>query len=59
MSTDTLFVAVMGVTGSGKSTFISKATGHEIPIGQGLESCKNTTTSSTIRELIQDQVQLL
>ncbi|KFZ01546.1 hypothetical protein V500_00723 [Pseudogymnoascus sp. VKM F-4518 (FW-2643)] len=33
-----LFIAVMGVTGSGKSTFISKCTGHDVGIGHSLKS---------------------
>jgi Fe-S cluster assembly ATPase SufC len=32
--------AVMGTTGSGKSTFIQKASGHQnVPVGHGLKSC--------------------
>lgn len=35
------FIAVMGVTGAGKSTFIQWASrSDEIQIGHGLESCK-------------------
>ena len=35
-----VFIAVMGVTGSGKSTFIRTATGDEtIPIGMSMKSC--------------------
>ncbi|KAG1809655.1 P-loop containing nucleoside triphosphate hydrolase protein, partial [Suillus subaureus] len=29
----------MGATGSGKSTFINKASGSNLPVGHGLESC--------------------
>lgn len=37
------FIAVMGVTGAGKSTFIKWASGSsEIEIGHGLNSCKST-----------------
>ena len=35
-----VYVAVMGVTGAGKSTFIEKLTGKEVNIGHGLFSCK-------------------
>jgi len=34
------FIAVMGVTGAGKSTFIQSASGDDsVVIGDGLESC--------------------
>ncbi|KAF3921570.1 hypothetical protein AA313_de0203902 [Arthrobotrys entomopaga] len=35
-----IVIAVMGVTGSGKSTFIATLTGRPIEIGHGLQSCK-------------------
>jgi ABC-type lipoprotein export system ATPase subunit len=39
--TPRIILAVMGVTGSGKSTFIQTASGLEgIDIGQDLKSCK-------------------
>ena len=39
-------VAVMGTTGSGKSTFIQKATGsHDVIIGHNLKSCTRLLTS--------------
>ena len=34
-------IAVMGLTGSGKSTFISKLVGDEVVIGHQLESCES------------------
>ena len=35
-----VFIAVMGVTGSGKSTFIQTATGDDsVPIGMSMKSC--------------------
>jgi hypothetical protein len=40
-STD-VFIAVMGVTGVGKSTLISLCTSQEVKIGHGLSSCKNS-----------------
>lgn len=37
---DAVIFAVMGTTGSGKSTFIQKASGRQdVPIGHKLESC--------------------
>ncbi|KAK2013809.1 hypothetical protein LZ32DRAFT_675564 [Colletotrichum eremochloae] len=39
-----IIIAVMGVTGSGKSTFISQLTGQEVPIGHGLRSLTAITT---------------
>lgn len=41
MSSPHIFIAVIGVTGAGKTSFISKATGREdLAIGHGIESCK-------------------
>lgn len=34
-----IFIPVMGVTGAGKSTFISLCTKESVPIGHELESC--------------------
>lgn len=34
-----IYIAVMGVTGAGKSTFISHCTEAEVPVGHNLESC--------------------
>lgn len=39
------FFLVMGMTGSGKSTFISRCTGEDVDIGHGLYSCKSTRTT--------------
>ncbi|KAJ5746809.1 hypothetical protein N7520_011991 [Penicillium odoratum] len=36
---DAIFIAVMGVTGAGKSTLISQCTGQDVHIGHGLLSC--------------------
>ncbi|KAM0340585.1 hypothetical protein ACHAPU_010422 [Fusarium lateritium] len=41
------FIAIMGPTGSGKSTFISKLVEDDVAIGQQLESC--TTLIKTFR----------
>jgi GTP-binding protein EngB required for normal cell division len=38
-STD-VFIAVMGVTGAGKSSFISKCCGQDIPVGHTLQACE-------------------
>ncbi|CAM1505055.1 Fc.00g106920.m01.CDS01 [Cosmosporella sp. VM-42] len=34
-----IFVAIMGMTGTGKSTFISLCTGEDVLVGHSLESC--------------------
>ena len=34
-----VFIAIMGVTGSGKSTFIAHCTEKELEIGHGLQGC--------------------
>jgi hypothetical protein len=36
-----IVVAIFGLTGTGKSSFISKLTGREVKIGHGLESCED------------------
>lgn len=38
---DDIVIAVMGVTGSGKSTFIQYFTEEPLHIGHSLESCKD------------------
>lgn len=38
-SLDETWIAVMGVTGAGKSRFISACTGQDVRIGHSLESC--------------------
>ena len=40
-SLDEIWIAVMGVTGAGKSRFISACTGKDVKIGHSLESCKS------------------
>jgi ABC-type lipoprotein export system ATPase subunit len=32
-------IAIMGMTGSGKSTFISLCTGKDVPVGHELQAC--------------------
>ncbi|KAG1840188.1 hypothetical protein DFJ58DRAFT_748827 [Suillus subalutaceus] len=39
-------IAVMGATGSGKSTFINKASGSNLPVGHGLDSCTSEVQTS-------------
>jgi adenylate kinase family enzyme len=38
-------IVVLGVTGSGKSTFISTLTEHDTGISHGLTSCEYSTES--------------
>lgn len=38
---DEILIAVMGITGSGKSTFISHCTEDEVPVGNHLQSRKS------------------
>lgn len=40
LSNNNIVIAVFGLTGSGKSTFISKLTGKDVEIGHGLQSCE-------------------
>ena len=40
-----LAIAVMGLTGSGKSTFINLLVDQEVTIGHGLVSCKRLLRS--------------
>ncbi|KAI5989619.1 P-loop containing nucleoside triphosphate hydrolase protein [Pisolithus orientalis] len=42
----TVYVVVMGPTGSGKTTFINLASGSELRTGSGLESCTNEVQTS-------------
>lgn len=35
-----VYIALMGLTGAGKSTFISHFTEEKVVIGHGIESCK-------------------
>jgi hypothetical protein len=39
-SKNDIIIAVMGVTGAGKSTFISLLSDEKIEIGHGLKSCE-------------------
>ncbi|KAI3324519.1 hypothetical protein HD806DRAFT_492854 [Xylariaceae sp. AK1471] len=40
-SIEDVFLVVVGVTGTGKSTFVSRCAGQQAKIGDSLESCKN------------------
>jgi signal recognition particle GTPase len=42
-SNDDIAILIMGVTGSGKSSFISRFTDDDVKIGHSLESCKILT----------------
>ncbi|ESU09766.1 hypothetical protein FGSG_03450 [Fusarium graminearum PH-1] len=42
------FFLVMGLTGAGKSTFISNCTGHNVVVGHGLYSCTNSIDISNV-----------
>ncbi|KEZ40817.1 hypothetical protein SAPIO_CDS8009 [Scedosporium apiospermum] len=44
-----ILVAVMGMTGAGKTTFINKVTGANMEIGHGLKSCTKEPEISSIR----------
>lgn len=40
------FFLVMGMTGSGKSTFIGRCTGRDVTVGHSLYSCEYSLTST-------------
>ncbi|KAI3607451.1 hypothetical protein WG66_004632 [Moniliophthora roreri] len=52
-------IAVMGATGSGKTTFINKASGGNLTVGMGLESCTGTVELAPTFELDGYQVTLI
>ncbi len=46
MAGSDILIAVIGVTGAGKTSFISRATGRtDLEIGHGVDSCKCTFPS--------------
>lgn len=45
-----VFIAVMGSTGSGKSTLISKLAGDQVQIGHGLASCRLLFASTCVED---------
>lgn len=44
-----VFIAVMGVTGSGKSSFVSMCSGKRVKIGHSLEACELLETKGKKR----------
>ncbi|KAI1422584.1 hypothetical protein F5Y12DRAFT_786618 [Xylaria sp. FL1777] len=46
-SIEDVFLAVLGVTGAGKSTFVSQCSGQQAEIGDSLESCTKEVESFT------------
>ncbi|KAF9267985.1 P-loop containing nucleoside triphosphate hydrolase protein [Marasmius fiardii PR-910] len=52
-------IAVMGATGSGKTTFINSASGGTLRIGKGLQSCTSTVQLSPTFSLDGRQVTLI
>jgi predicted GTPase len=40
-----IFIAVMGMTGAGKSSFISNVAGVDLRVGHGLSACRIPVTS--------------
>jgi ATPase subunit of ABC transporter with duplicated ATPase domains len=52
-SKDDIVIAVMGVTGAGKSSFISLLSDEDIGIGHGLQSCE-----FTIHSVVLDSINL-
>ncbi|KAI1297084.1 hypothetical protein F5Y03DRAFT_387008 [Xylaria venustula] len=42
-----VFLAVLGVTGAGKSTFVSQCSGQQAEVGESLESCTKEVESFT------------
>ncbi|KAI3607881.1 hypothetical protein WG66_004633 [Moniliophthora roreri] len=52
-------IAVMGATGSGKTTFINSASGGSLRVGRGLQSCTSTVQLSEAFELHGRQVTLI
>ena len=49
-----VYIAVLGVTGAGKSSFIATCTGKSVKIGNNLESCKPFPQSLPISTQICD-----
>lgn len=47
-----IFIAVMGLTGSGKSTFISHLIESTVKIGDKLQSCKSESRRVSLRNKI-------
>jgi predicted GTPase len=45
-------IAVMGITGAGKSTLIKQITGQDVEIGDGLEACTSFLVSSVVTRIM-------
>ncbi|THV00998.1 P-loop containing nucleoside triphosphate hydrolase protein [Dendrothele bispora CBS 962.96] len=56
---DTVLIAVMGATGSGKTTFINLLSGSNLRVGKTLHSCTTTVQLSQLFELNGRQVTLI
>ncbi|KAG8213034.1 P-loop containing nucleoside triphosphate hydrolase protein [Butyriboletus roseoflavus] len=56
---ETIYIAVMGSTGSGKTTFINLASGSNLREGAGLESCTNEVQTSIPFHIGRQQVILI
>lgn len=46
---DDVFIAIMGVTGAGKSTFISHCTEQEVQVGHSLQACQSHPHANACR----------
>ncbi|KAF2174954.1 hypothetical protein K469DRAFT_684828 [Zopfia rhizophila CBS 207.26] len=58
-STSDLAILIMGVTGSGKSTFISRLTEQSVEIGHSLESCTTKVKGYMIRSTSGQNIYLI
>ncbi|GJE95421.1 GTPase domain-containing protein [Phanerochaete sordida] len=54
-----VLIAIMGATGTGKSTFVNLVSGSQLPVGEGLRSCTTEVRSSQPFELLGRQVTLI
>ncbi|KAJ3559130.1 hypothetical protein NM688_g525 [Phlebia brevispora] len=56
---DEIIIAVMGATGSGKSTFINLVSGSRLAVGQGLKSCTYKVETGQTFDLFDRSVTLV
>ncbi|GJE95427.1 Ras-like GTPase domain-containing protein [Phanerochaete sordida] len=54
-----VLIAVMGATGTGKSTFVNLISGSQLPVGEGLRSCTTEVRTSQPFELLGRRVTLI
>jgi len=54
-----LIIAVMGATGTGKSTFVNLASGSQLPVGTGLLSCTSSVQTAGPFQLFGREVILI